>query len=152
MAPVAKTPSRAEQGFTLLELIIVVAIIGILAAIVMPRLKDAPIRAAEAVLKTDLRTMRDVIDQYYGDKGYYPESLQALVDSHYLRSIPIDPFTKSADTWEVVLEESTPDAMTSDVPADAPQTEPADQKPGVVDVHSGSPLPSLDGKSYYKDW
>jgi general secretion pathway protein G len=142
-----------EHGFTLLELIIVIAIIGILAAIAMPALKDAPRRAAEAALKTDLRTLRDVIDQYYGDKGFYPETLQALTDAHYLRGIPIDPLTKSSETWEVVMEDSTADSMSSGLPADASAGDPTgDQKPGVVDVHSGSPLMALDGKTYYKDW
>ena len=77
-----REPSGQRQsGFTLLELIVVIAIIGILATIAMPALKDVPTRARESVLKTNLRTFRDVIDQHYGDKGRYPKSLQALVDS-----------------------------------------------------------------------
>ena len=68
----------AQRGFTLLELIIVIAIIGILATIAMPALKDMPRRANESVLKTNLRTIRDLIDQYYGDQGHYPESLDVL--------------------------------------------------------------------------
>src|SRR5829696_10401907 len=85
---------RRESGFTLLELIIVVAIIGILATVAMPALKDVPRRANEAVLKNNLRTLRDVIDQHYGDKGKYPTSLEALVEGGYLRRVPNDPITK----------------------------------------------------------
>jgi general secretion pathway protein G len=88
----------AEAGFTLLELIIVVAIIGILATIAMPKLLHTPDKAKEAVLRTDLRTFRDVIDQYYADKGKYPAELAVLVDDGYMRSIPVDPMTKSPDT------------------------------------------------------
>src|SRR5580765_3304021 len=88
----------SSGGFTLLELLIVITIIGILATIAMPQLKDMPRRAQEAVLKTDLRTMRDCINQYYGDKGHYPPALEDLVKSGYLHKIPVDPVTKSAET------------------------------------------------------
>src|SRR3954452_8412414 len=82
-------PANRQSGFTLLELIIVIAIIGILATIAMPALKNVPIRAKESVLKTNLRTLRDMIDQYYGDKGKYPTSLDALVDEKYVRKLPV---------------------------------------------------------------
>lgn len=136
---------RREGGFTLLELIIVVAIIGILATIAMPRMKDMPRRASEAVLKTDLRTMRDALDQHYADKGHYPPSLEALVDAGYLRKVPIDPITKSADTWVEELEEIDPEAQ----PAETDLAE--DGQPGVIDVHSGSEALSLDGQPY-SEW
>ncbi|HEX2224657.1 MAG TPA: prepilin-type N-terminal cleavage/methylation domain-containing protein, partial [Thermoanaerobaculia bacterium] len=102
-APEAATRTREkrQRGFTLLELIIVIAIIGILATVAMPKMKDMPRRASEATLKQNLRTMRDVIDQHYGDKGRYPSSLEVLVELGYLRKVPIDPITKRADTWVV---------------------------------------------------
>lgn len=141
----APAGSGASAGFTLLELIIVIAIIGILATIAMPALKDVPRRAAESILKNNLRTLRDVIDQHYGDKGKYPKSLEALVEAGYLRKIPIDPITKSSSTWELVYEEADPDRPKAETETDE------EGGPGVVDVHSGSPLISLGGEPY-KDW
>jgi general secretion pathway protein G len=134
-----------QRGFTLMELIIVIAIIGILATIAMPALKNVPLKARESVLRTNLRTLRDVIDQHYGDKGRYPPSLEALVDEGYLRKIPVDPITKSSETWVPVYEELDPD----DPPAEAEGGETAE--PGIIDVHSGSDLTSLSGTPY-KDW
>jgi general secretion pathway protein G len=139
-----QTGARRERGFTLLELIIVVAIIGILATIAMPALKDVPRRANEAVLKTNLHTFRDVIDQFYGDKGKYPTSLQQLVELGYLRKIPMDPITKRSDTWVFDYEQTNQDAP-------PPETDTNDAQPGIIDVHSGSPLISLDGTPY-REW
>jgi general secretion pathway protein G len=137
--PVSRFPF-SESGFTLLELLVVMAIIGILAAIAVPALKQAPQRAREATLKGDLYSFRSVIDQFHGDKGLYPPDLQTLVTEGYLRKIPFDPMTKSADTWTLAFEEASPD-------------QPADQAaiPGIVDVHSGSAEKALDG-TLYKDW
>ena len=134
---------RNQHGFTLLELIIVVAIIGILATIAMPKLMHTPDKAKEAVLRTDLRTFRDVIDQYYADKGKYPESLDVLVEDDYMRSIPVDPMTRSADTWVTVLEEPKLDA--------APPEGDEESKPGIMDVHSGSDLTGSNGTPY-SEW
>ena len=125
-----------RKGFTLIELMVVMTIIGILATIAIPQMIKAPIRAKEAALKEDLFTFRSCLDQYYADKGHYPESLQVLVTEKYFRQIPLDPFTKTSDTWAVEMEE--PDA--SEVATDVP--------PGVVDVHSGSTGIALDGTAY----
>jgi general secretion pathway protein G len=133
------------RGFTLLELIVVVAIIGILATIAMPALKDVPRRAAEAVLKSDLRTFRDIIDQYKADKGTYPPSIEALVDEGYLRAIPMDPITKSTETWVAVVEEFDPEFEPAET--DLPEG----GQPGVIDVHSGSDATSLGGQPY-SEW
>ena len=134
-----------RRGFTLLELIVVIAIIGILATIVMPALKDMPRRAREAVLKTDLHTFRKLIDEYHGDKGHYPLNLQELVDAGYLRALPPDPFTGSTSSWVVVREQVDPDN-----PPVATETSPTGE-PGIVDVHSGSDARALDG-SMYNTW
>ena len=131
---------RRVAGFTLLELIIVIAIIGILAAVVMPGLGDTRRKAQEAALKADLHTMRDAIDQYYADNGNYPPSLSALEEDGYLRSIPKDPFTQSADTWVEVQAEFDEDAAETDYAEDG--------SIGVEDVHSGSELLGLDGTPY----
>ena len=135
---------RRTAGFTLLELIVVIAVIGILAAIAMPALKNVPRRATESVLKNNLRTMRDVIDQYMGDKGNYPPSLEALVEEGYLRKVPNDPITKSNDTWLLVFEE----------PSDEESggfSEDETAQPGIIDIHSGSDQLSLDGTPY-SEW
>jgi general secretion pathway protein G len=97
-----------SAGFTLIELIIVVAIIGILAGIAVPAMQDAPTKAREAVIRADLYQMRSCIDQYLADKGVYPESLEALVDSGYLRFLPTDPFTgKTEGVWREISAEPT---------------------------------------------
>ena len=141
--PHASRLTPHEQGFTLLELLVVMTIIGILAAIAVPALRDSPQRAREAALRGDLFSFRSVLDQYHGDKGFYPADLQTLVTDGYLRKIPFDPMTKSADTWVLAFEEIPADASTQSV--DQPQ------QPGIIDVHSGSQGKALDG-TVYKDW
>ena len=133
---------RHRAAFTLLELIIVIAIIGILAAIVMPGLSRMPTRAREAALKTNLRTLRDAIDQHYGDKGAYPKALGDLVSEKYIRNIPRDPITHSAETWVVIYE--TDDS--EDVPPETDQDE--EGGPGIIDVRSGAATLSLAGTPY----
>jgi general secretion pathway protein G len=132
---------RFSSGFTLLELLVVMTIIGILAAIAVPALRDSPQRAREATLKEDLFTMRSVIDQYHGDKGVFPPDLATLVADGYLRKIPVDPMTKSAETWVLTAEEIPPDEQTASEPA----------TPGITDIHSGSEDTALDG-TLYSEW
>lgn len=123
-----------EAGFTLMELMIVMAIISILATLAVPSFIGAIKSAREAVLKEDLSVMRAAIDSYTMDKQKAPQSLDDLVQEGYLRSIPVDPMTKSADTW--VTDSS--DALHS-----LDQTE-----PGIDDVHSGSQETGSDGQPY----
>jgi hypothetical protein len=106
-------------------------------------LKNVPIHANEAVLKTNLHTMRDVIDQHFGDKGKYPASLEDLVEKGYLRKVPMDPITKRTDTWVFTYEETDPENP-------GPESDQTGE-PGITDVHSGSPLTSLDGTPY-SEW
>ena len=127
---------KKEKGFTLIELIIVFTLIGILVGLSLPQYKNATKLARESVLKEDLYTMRTLINQYYVDKGKYPESLQTLVDEEYLMSIPVDPITKSSETWVEVPQELTLDEMTSGL------------IPGIMDVKSGSEEISSEGTPY----
>jgi general secretion pathway protein G len=129
--------SRSARGFTLIEILIVVTLVVVLASVSMATYGNSVRRAREAVLKEDLFRMRDAIDQYYADKQKYPSSLQDLVSERYLREIPKDPMTDSADTWTTV-------------PAEPDPANPA-AEPGVYDVKSGSEETSLDG-SRYADW
>lgn len=137
--------TRDRQGFTLLELIVVVSIIGILASIAMPNLIQTPTRAREAVLKTNLRTIREVIDQHYGDKGAYPPSIEALVDEGYLRDVPTDPTTGNQE-WGLVFDQEVEglDPIAVDIVDDSGALTSA----GVIDVYSLSPDTSLDGTPY----
>lgn len=127
---------RGEAGFTLMELITVMAIVGILVSIALPNYRASIVQAKEAVLKEDLYRFRDLIDQYYADKGRYPESLESLVSEGYLRRIPEDPITGQAD-WNVVMNEVDPDQP--------------DEAQGVYDVHSSSDGISLNGTPY-SEW
>lgn len=96
---------RSAGGFTLIELLVVMVIIASLLAIAVPRYFRSLDRAQEVVLAQDLAVMREAIDHFYGDQGKYPESLDAMVEARYLRSLPVDPLTKSADTWTFVYDD-----------------------------------------------
>ena len=139
MTKMLSTPKNNKNGFTLIEMLIVFALIGILVGLGLPQYKYATKRARESVLKENLFQMRTLIDQYYADKGKYPYSLQALVDEKYMRAIPIDPITGSSGTWiempEILSEEDLIMAV----------------EPGIADVLSGSELKSLDG-TLYSTW
>ena len=124
-------PSNA--GFTLIELIVVFAILALLISVAVPRYFSHIERAKEATLKQDLSVMRDAIDKFYGDKGRYPETLEELAKERYIRDVPTDPFTDSATSWTVLL------------PADAKE------KGQVYDVKSGAEGKSADGKAY-SEW
>ena len=132
------------KGFTLLELLVVMTIIGILAAIAVPALKNSPQKGREAALREDLFTFRSCLDQYHGDKGHYPADLQALVSDGYIRKIPVDPITKSDSTWALVKEE-IPEGEEGGSADTQPET------PGIIDVHSGSKAKALDG-TFYSEW
>jgi general secretion pathway protein G len=125
-------PVRRFGGFTLIELIVVLAIIAMLLSIAAPRYVGSLDRSKEAVLKEDLYQLRDAIAKYYGDKGRYPESLEALAAERYVRKVPVDPITDSSLTWLTVA------------PADSEQS-------GVFDVRSGAPGQASDG-SAFTDW
>jgi general secretion pathway protein G len=125
---------RQEDGFTLVELMIVMLIIGVLAAIAIPSYIASIKSAREAVLKEDLHVMRNAIDSYTMDKGKAPQSLDDLVQSGYLKSIPVDPITHSSETWVT----ATDDTLES-----------VDQsEPGINDIHSGSEQSGSDGQPY----
>ena len=128
---------RSARGFTIIELLVVVTIIVILASLGMAQYRQSVVRAREAVLKEDLFRMRDAIDQFYADKNQYPASLEDLVSEGYLREVPVDPITNSADTWQTVNAEPDPANPTTQM--------------GIYDVKSGAEQQALDGTSY-SDW
>jgi len=128
---------RHDRGFTLVELLVVISLISILAAMGLVQYKNSILRTQESVLKTDLFRVRDAIDQYYADKGKYPASLDALVSDGYLRKIPEDPVTKSTDTWQTIPAEADPNNPSSE--------------PGIYDIKSGAQGTALDGTNY-SDW
>ena len=126
-----------ESGFTLIELVVVMAIIAILASLAIPIFTAQIQRAKEAVLREDLHVMRNAIDAYTMDKGKAPQSLDDLVQAGYLRAIPVDPMTHSSDTWVT---------DTSDTYESVDESE-----PGIDDVHSGSQDAGSNG-TLYSTW
>jgi len=127
--------SKNSRGFTLLEILVVMSILGILITLAIPSYNLAILKAKEAALKEDLFILRDLLDQYYSDHGNYPYTLEELVELEYLRAVPVDPLTGSSETWvELYLEEVE-----------------EDEEPGVYDVHSGSNLVGTDGTPY-NEW
>jgi general secretion pathway protein G len=119
----------AVRGFTLIELVVVMAIVALLVALAAPRYFHSVDRSKEAVLRSNLATVRDALDKFYGDTGKYPETLADLVEKKYLRTMPKDPVTDSTTTWVVV-------------PPEDPE------KGGVYDIHSGAEGSTKDGVPY----
>jgi general secretion pathway protein G len=125
-------PPRAARGFTLIELLVVLGIVALLLTLAVPRYFPTIDRTKETILADNLRNTREVIDQFYSDRGRYPDSLEQLVEKKYLRNVPIDPITESADTWILVP------------PEDA-------SKGSVYSIRSGAPGNDRHGKPF-ADW
>ncbi len=121
---------QRHAGFTLMELMVVMAIIASLMTLALPRYFHSVERSREAVLKHDLAAMRDAIDKFLADRGRYPATLEELAEKRYLRKLPVDPVTDSATSWVVV------------------PPPPTDGREGVYDVRSGASGASLDGEAY----
>jgi general secretion pathway protein G len=134
MARNTATGIRLRDGFTIIELLIVMTLVIILASIGMTQYRSSVTRAQEAALKENLFRMRDAMDQFYADKNKWPADLAELVSEGYIREVPVDPFTKSKDTWQTSQAESDPAN-----PASAG---------GIDNVHSGSDRSALDGTAY----
>ena len=133
-----RTPALpGQRGFTLIELLVVLSLISILAAMGMVQHRNSVQHAREATLRTDLFHLRDAIDQYFADKGKYPASLEALVTDNYIRKVPVDPITQTADSWETVPAEPDPNNPSAE--------------PGIYNVKSGATGTGLDGTNY-ADW
>jgi general secretion pathway protein G len=122
----------AKSGFTMIELLVVMAVIALLLSIATPRYFNSVLKSREAVLRENLSLTRQALDRYYGDNGKYPDGLDLLVSKKYLRSLPLDPITDSSVTWVII-------------PPDVPE------KGGVFDVKSGAAGKAVDG-SAYADW
>lgn len=126
------TGKARYPGFTLIELLVVMSIIAVLLTIAVPRYFHTLDRSRETVLRQDLSVLREAIDKHFGDYGQYPDSLTALVERRYIRAVPVDPFTRSADGWQMVVSEDA-------------------DHPGIRDVHSNADGNGSDGLSY-REW
>lgn len=124
---IGKVDGWNAKGFTLIELMIVVSIVGILATIAVPSYQSSVIKARETVLRQDLFTLRELLDHHRADKGKYPPSLDSLVTAGYLRAIPKDPFTNSPNSWQQIMEPT---------------------EGGIFDVYSGSDIVGTNGIPY----
>jgi general secretion pathway protein G len=137
LRPQSRETRHGQRGFTLIELLVVLSLISILAAMGMVNHRNSVQHAREATLRTDLFHLRDAIDQYFADKGKYPSALDALVTDGYLRKIPEDPMTRSAETWQTIPAEPDPSNPSAE--------------PGIYDVRSGADGTALDG-TRFADW
>lgn len=129
--------ARRDGGWTLIEMLVVLSLIMILSSLALTQYRNSILSAKEAALRSNLFLMRDAIDQFYADKGKYPESLDTLVSEHYLRAIPKDPLTNAADSWQTINADTEPGQSAA--------------SPGIFEVKSGSSGTALDG-SRYADW
>ena len=134
LSPKRRSREGGLPGFTLIELLIVITIIIVLAGIGLATYGNSVARSKEAALKQDLFAMRDAIDQYYADRNKYPSSLQDLVTEKYIRIVPVDPFTNSAETWQTVMAEPDARNPTAEI--------------GIYDVKSGATQTAVDGTAY----
>ena len=128
-----RLPISRSRGFTVIELLVVLAAIGLLLSVAAPRYMQHLDRAREVTLKEDLYQLRDAIDKFYGDQSRYPTNLEELVGKRYLRAVPVDPITQRSDTWVIVA------------PADGAA---AKASGAAFDVHSGAGGQASDGSSY----
>ena len=133
----ARRIRNGNRGFTLIELMVVMAIIGIIISMAVPIYQKSIVRSKESVLKQNLFTLRTVIDEYTYDKQKAPQSLQDLVSQGYLRAVPIDPMTGSDAGWQIIMEDTLNATSQSE--------------PGIFDVRSGSDGKSLEGTPY-SEW
>ena len=124
-----RTPPIKHEGFTLIELLVVLTIVALLLTLAAPQFLPNLKKAKEAVLREDLATIRDSIDKFYSDNGAYPTKLDQLVTGRYLRKIPIDPLTESADSWVSVSAEQTSTGE-------------------IIDIRSGAGGTARDGSSF----
>lgn len=129
MNRLAEANESRTGGFTLIELLIVMAIVALLLTLALPRYFSSIERSREVALEQNLKVTRDTIDKFFADRGVYPDSLQQLVEAHYLKSMPIDPITESADTWVIISPEPP-------------------HKGGVADIQSGAPGNLRSGQPY----
>jgi len=132
------TRRAIDAGFTMIEMLVVMTLVIVLASLAMVQYRNTVTRAEEVTLKENLFRMRDAMDQFYADKNKWPTDLAELVSEGYIREVPVDPITKSKDTWQ-------------GKPAEADPNNPASAG-GISDVHSGSDKVALDGSRYATDW
>ena len=126
-------PQRGDAGWTLIELLVVLSLIMILTGLAMTQYRNSVQQAREAALASNLFQMREAIDQYYDDKGKYPESLEALVSERYIRAVPQDPITRTTTSWQIEQADPEPGSLTA---------------PGIWNVRSGAQETALDGRPY----
>jgi len=126
--------ARGAEGWTLIEMLVVLSLIMILASLALTQYRNSVLTAKEATLRANLYHMREAIDQYYADKARYPDSLDTLVSERYMRAVPKDPITNAPD-WQTIQAETEPGVVSS-------------QSPGIYEVKSASSAVAMDGSTY----